>query len=100
MARPKKLEPGEIDERMKSLAGWEIVGGKLHREFTFKDFVEAFRFMTGAAFEAERLQHHPEWANVYNRVTVDLTTHDAQGITALDFDLAQRMQQLADSSRS
>ena len=97
MARPKKLEPAEIEGRIKSLAGWAIVGGKLHREFTFKDFVEAFRFMTGAAFEAERLQHHPEWANVYNRVTVDLTTHDAKGITALDFDLAERMQQLAGS---
>ena len=100
MARPKKLESGEIDERMKGLAGWAVQGGKLHREFTFKDFVEAFRFMTGAAFEAERLQHHPEWANVYNRVTVDLVTHDAQGITALDFDLAQRMQQLAEPARS
>ena len=96
MARPKKLEPGEIDERMKGLAGWDIKGGKLHREFTFKDFVDAFRFMTGAAFEAERLQHHPEWSNVYNRVTVDLTTHDANGITTLDFDLAQRMQQLCE----
>jgi 4a-hydroxytetrahydrobiopterin dehydratase len=100
MARPKKLEPGEIDERMQGLTGWHLVGGKLHREFAFKDFAEAFRFMTGAAFEAERLQHHPEWTNVYNRVTVDLITHDAQGITALDFDLAQRMQQLAESSRS
>jgi 4a-hydroxytetrahydrobiopterin dehydratase len=54
--------------------------------------------MTGAAFEAERLQHHPEWSNVYNRVTVDLVTHDAQGITALDFDLARRMQQLASAA--
>ncbi len=99
MARPKKLEAGEIAERLKSLAGWELKGGKLHRELTFKDFVEAFRFMTGAAFEAERLQHHPEWFNVYNRVTVDLVTHDAQGITALDFDLAQRMQQLAEPAR-
>jgi 4a-hydroxytetrahydrobiopterin dehydratase len=98
MARPKKLEAGEITERLKSLAGWEIKNGKLHRELAFKDFVEAFRFMTGAAFEAERLQHHPEWFNVYNRVTVDLVTHDPQGITALDFDLAQRMQQLAAES--
>jgi 4a-hydroxytetrahydrobiopterin dehydratase len=99
MARPKKLEQGEISERMKGLTGWDVVGGKLHREFTFVDFVEAFRFMTGAAFEAERLQHHPEWANVYNRVSVDLVTHDAQGITALDFDLAQRMQELARPTR-
>ncbi len=95
MSRPKPLESAEISDRLKGLSGWAVTNGKLHREFTFKDFVDAFRFMTGAAFEAERLQHHPEWSNVYNRVTVDLVTHDAQGITALDFDLARRMQQLA-----
>ena len=95
MSRPKALESAEIADRVKGLPGWAVTNGKLHREFMFKDFVDAFRFMTGVAFEAERLQHHPEWRNVYNRVTVDLVTHDAQGITALDFDLAQRMQQLA-----
>ena len=95
MSRPKPLEPAEIADHVKGLPGWAVTNGKLHREFTFADFVDAFRFMTGAAFEAERLQHHPEWSNVYNRVTVDLVTHDAQGITALDFDLARRMQQLA-----
>jgi 4a-hydroxytetrahydrobiopterin dehydratase len=95
MSRPKPLESAEIADRLKGLSGWAVANGKLHREFMFKDFVDAFRFMTGAAFEAERLQHHPEWSNVYNRVTVDLVTHDAQGITALDFDLARRMQQLA-----
>jgi 4a-hydroxytetrahydrobiopterin dehydratase len=95
MSRPKPLESAEIADRLKGLPGWVVTNGKLHRDFTFKDFVDAFRFMTGAAFEAERLQHHPEWSNVYNRVTVNLVTHDAQGITALDFDLAQRMQQLA-----
>jgi len=95
MSRPKPLESAEIADGLKGLSGWAVANGKLHREFTFKDFVDAFRFMTGAAFEAERLQHHPEWSNVYNRVTVDLVTHDAKGITALDFDLARRMQQLA-----
>ena len=95
MSRPKPLESAEIADRLKGLSGWAVTNGKLHREFTFVDFVDAFRFMTGAAFEAERLQHHPEWSNVYNRVTVDLVTHDAKGITAFDFDLAQRMQQLA-----
>jgi 4a-hydroxytetrahydrobiopterin dehydratase len=95
MPRPKPLESAEIADGLRGLSGWTVANGKLHREFAFKDFVEAFRFMTGAAFEAERLQHHPEWCNVYNRVTVDLVTHDAQGITALDFDLARRMQQLA-----
>jgi len=95
MPRPKPLESAEIADGLRGLTGWTVANGKLHREFAFKDFVEAFRFMTGAAFEAERLQHHPEWCNVYNRVTVDLVTHDAQGITALDLDLARRMQQLA-----
>jgi len=95
MPRPKPLESAEIADGLKGLSGWAVVSGKLHREFTFKDFVDAFRFMTGAALEAERLGHHPEWSNVYNRVTVDLVTHDAQGITALDLDLARRMQQLA-----
>jgi 4a-hydroxytetrahydrobiopterin dehydratase len=95
MPRPKPLESAEIADGLRGLSGWTVANGKLHREFAFKDFTEAFRFMTGAAFEAERLQHHPEWCNVYNRVTVDLVTHDAQGITALDFDLARRMQQLA-----
>ena len=95
MPRPKPLESAEIADGLRALSGWTVANGKLHREFAFKDFVDAFRFMTGAAFEAERLQHHPEWCNVYNRVTVDLVTHDAQGITALDFDLARRMQQVA-----
>ena len=98
MSRPTRLESAEIADRLKDLAGWAVTNGKLHREFTFPSFADAFRFMTGAAFEAERLQHHPEWCNVYNRVTVDLVTHDAQGITALDFDLARRMQQLAGSA--
>jgi 4a-hydroxytetrahydrobiopterin dehydratase len=97
MSRPKKLEPAEIAVRLKGLAGWAVKDGKLHRELQFKDFVEAFRFMTGAAFEAERLQHHPEWFNVYNKVTIDLTTHDAGGITAFDFDLAAKMQELTGS---
>ena len=79
MSRPKPLESAEIADRLKGLSGWAVTNGKLHREFTFVDFVDAFRFMTGAAFEAERLQHHPEWSNVYNRVMVDLVTHDAQG---------------------
>ena len=95
MARPLKLDAAEITRRLQSLPGWELKDGKLHRQFAFPDFAEAFRFMTAVAAEAERLQHHPEWSNVYNRVTVDLVTHDAAGITALDFELAGRAQQLA-----
>ena len=99
MARPKKLDDLEIARRLGSLPGWETRDGKLHRAFAFEDFAEAFRFMTDVAAEAERLQHHPEWFNVYNRVIIDLVTHDAQGITALDFELAERAQRLAGSGR-
>jgi 4a-hydroxytetrahydrobiopterin dehydratase len=72
-----------------------VKGGKLHRELAFADFAQAFAFMTDVAREAEALQHHPEWFNVYNRVVIDLTTHDAGGITTLDFDLARRAEDLA-----
>jgi 4a-hydroxytetrahydrobiopterin dehydratase len=99
MARPARLDEPEIARRLAALPGWQLVGGKLHRDFVFRDFVEAFRFMTGVAIEAERLNHHPEWSNVYNRVTIDLVTHDAQGITALDFDLAERAARLAEPAR-
>jgi 4a-hydroxytetrahydrobiopterin dehydratase len=74
---------------------WTVLEGKLHREFKFSDFVQAFGFMTQAALLAERAAHHPEWFNVYNRVIVDLTTHEAQGITQKDFDLARQMEQIA-----
>lgn len=95
MTRPARLDDGEIAARLRELPGWTLEGGKLHREWTFRDFVEAFAFMTGTALTAEALGHHPEWSNVWNRVTVDLATHDAGGITALDFDLAAAMQRLA-----
>ncbi len=95
MARPAKLGEDQIKQRLGTLPGWEIKAGKLHRDFSFKDFVQAFAFMTDVAREAEAIGHHPEWFNVYNRVSMDLTTHDAQGITALDFELAEKAQSLA-----
>ena len=73
---------------------WEIIAEKLHKTFVFKDFVEAFGFMTKAAIAAEKMNHHPEWRNVYKTVSVDLTTHESGGITRLDFDLAVRMETL------
>ena len=79
-----------------ALPGWSIANGKLHREFRFPDFVRAFAFMSAVALVAEARNHHPEWFNVYNRVVVDLTTHDAGGITQNDLDLAQKMNELAD----
>jgi 4a-hydroxytetrahydrobiopterin dehydratase len=91
VARPKALSAQEITDRLESLEGWSVENGKLHRSFSFSDFTEAFAFMTRAALHAEKMDHHPEWSNVYNRVEVDLTTHDAGGITELDFALAKVM---------
>ena len=76
---------------------WTLAAGKLHREYRFKDFVQAFGFMAQAALVAERSDHHPEWFNVYSRVVVDLTTHDAQGVSARDFALALTMDAIAAS---
>lgn len=69
-------------------AAWQLEDGKLHRTFVFSNFVEAFGFMTRAAIHAEKMNHHPEWSNVYKTVDVYLTTHEAGGITQRDFDLA------------
>lgn len=95
MPAPQRLSPEEIAAGLHALAHWSVVDGKLHREFRFADFVAAFGFMTRAAMIAERMNHHPEWFNVYNKVIVDLTTHDAGGISALDFELAAKMEELA-----
>jgi len=95
MARPQKLSDDEIRARLSSVPGWQLVNGKLHRELRFKDFVSAFGFMTSLALIAEAKNHHPEWFNVYNRVVIDLNTHDAGGITALDFELAAAVNNLA-----
>jgi 4a-hydroxytetrahydrobiopterin dehydratase len=82
-----------LDELNEGLAsGWKIEDGKLAKRFVFDDFVSAFSFMTAAALTAERMNHHPEWFNVYGRVDVALTTHDAGGITRLDFELAAAME--------
>jgi 4a-hydroxytetrahydrobiopterin dehydratase len=98
MPRPKALPEEEIVSRLSQpqLANWSLEGGKLHRKFEFANFVEAFGFMTQVAIVAEKMDHHPEWSNVYNRVEVDLTTHDAGGLTELDFELASFMNQASD----
>jgi len=90
-----KLDADEVTRRLAQLTGWALQGGKLHREYKFADFVAAFGFMASAALVAERMNHHPEWFNVWNTVRVDLTTHDAGGITANDFELAAAMERLA-----
>jgi 4a-hydroxytetrahydrobiopterin dehydratase len=72
-------------------SGWELVDGKLHREFTFKDFSEAWAFMARVALLAEKADHHPDWSNSWNRVVIDLVSHDAGGITERDTTLAQKI---------
>ena len=84
----KKLSDAEIQSKLKQVADWTVKEGKLHKEFQFDTFVTAFGFMTQLALIAESMNHHPEWFNVYNRVTIDLMTHDAGGISELDFELA------------
>ncbi len=95
MARPSKLDETAVHQALAALPGWSLAGGKLHRELRFPDFVHAFGFMTRTALVAEAMNHHPEWSNVYSRVTIDLTTHDAGGITELDLELARRIDELA-----
>ena len=91
----RKLSEGEIAAAVGRLPDWRVKDGKLHREYKFPDFAHAMGFMMTAAPAIERLDHHPEWANVYNRVTVDLATHDAGGITQKDCDLAALLEGLA-----
>jgi 4a-hydroxytetrahydrobiopterin dehydratase len=96
MTRPAKLSATAADARLSALPGWARRGKKLHRTFTFRDSSEAFGFMARVALAAEKLNHHPDWSNAWNRVTVDLTTHDAGGLTELDFRLAAEMNRLAE----
>jgi 4a-hydroxytetrahydrobiopterin dehydratase len=90
-----KLSASDLTTRLATLPGWSVKDGKLHREFQFADFIEAFGFMARVALVAEKQNHHPEWFNVYNKVNVDLTTHDAGGISAMDFALATEMEAFA-----
>ncbi len=90
----EKLTEQEIEAAIGKLDGWSVRGGKLHKEYEFASFNEAFGFMARASMEIERMNHHPEWANVYNRLTVELVTHDAGGITANDTELARRLDAL------
>ena len=89
-----RLSQIDIDEHLKNLPGWSVVNEKLHKEFQFESFNQAFGFMTRAAMEIEKMNHHPEWFNVYNRITIELTTHDAGGITKNDVNLANILNSL------
>ena len=88
------LTASQIEEAIRVLDGWELQNGRLRKEFRFADFSAAFGFMTRVALVAERMNHHPDWSNVYNRVTIELYTHDAGGLTAKDFELARALSRL------
>lgn len=90
-----RLSGDQARERLAAVPGWDLDGEALVRTFTFDDFARAFGFMASAAVVAEKMNHHPEWSNVYNRVTVRLSTHDVGGLSELDFELAARMSDLA-----
>lgn len=94
----KKLSITEIEDNLKRVhSDWVLMNEVIQRKFVFDDFIDAFSFMTSVAIIAEKQNHHPNWENVYNQVIVNLSTHDADGITKKDFILAQKMDQLFDS---
>jgi 4a-hydroxytetrahydrobiopterin dehydratase len=94
----RKLSEQEIASNLKAQSGWSIVNGKLRQEFKFKNFIQAFGFMSSVALIAEGMNHHPEWFNVYNKVTIDLTTHDVGGISNYDFEFASKIDGLTAQS--
>lgn len=93
----RKLRPGELDEATAELPDWSVVDGKLSKTFKFRTFAEAMGWMVAVAVHADRIDHHPEWSNVYNRVNVSLITHDLDALSTLDLALARRMEELAAS---
>ncbi|MEM8903456.1 MAG: 4a-hydroxytetrahydrobiopterin dehydratase [Actinomycetota bacterium] len=100
MTVPPVLSDDVLTRRLGDLPGWAVVDGKLHRELRFPDFTVAWGVMSSIAIVAEKMNHHPEWSNVYSRVVIDLVTHDAGGITELDLELATEVERLAAGSAS
>ena len=90
----RKLSEAEIKNELGKLDGWRVVSGKLCRTLQFENFIQAFSFMTKVALEAEKMNHHPEWFNVYNRLDINLVTHDLNGISTYDIKLARTINQL------
>ena len=90
---PKKLSENEVKQELDGLPGWHLQDGKLVREFQFSDFIEAFSFMTELAIMSEKLNHHPEWFNVYNKLKVELSTHDVDGLSDKDLEWALQCNQ-------
>lgn len=94
MTKYQNLPRDEIDQIIAGLSGWSVVDGKLHKEFKFQNFVKAFGFMSSVALIAEAMDHHPEWFNVYSTVIINLTTHEVDGLTNLDVELARKIEAL------
>ena len=94
MSERKRLTEQELTMALPSLRGWSVSRGKLHKEFKFKTFVQAFGFMSSVALIAEGMNHHPNWSNVYNTVVIDLITHDLDGISSLDVEFAGKVEKL------
>jgi 4a-hydroxytetrahydrobiopterin dehydratase len=90
----RKLSDSEIESEVTKIPGWKLVNGKLNKSFEFKNFIEAFSFMTKVAMQAEKMNHHPEWFNVYNKVKIDLVTHDVSGISNYDIKLANAINKI------
>ena len=90
----EKLSSDTIENELKGLDGWSVINGKLHKDFQFDDFNQAFGFMARASMHIEKMNHHPEWFNVYNKLSVDLMTHDSGGITQNDINLAKILNSL------
>jgi 4a-hydroxytetrahydrobiopterin dehydratase len=90
----RKLSQDEVEMEVQNLEGWRLSNGKIKKEFKFSTFVQAFGFMTKVAIESEKLNHHPEWFNVYNQVSIDLITHDLDGVSTYDVKLARIINQL------
>lgn len=96
----KALSPQDVETRLKKLPHWTTDGSVIKRSFLFGDFQEAFAFMTQVALLAEKQDHHPDWTNVYNRLEIKLWTHDSQGITEKDFDLAHAISKIPTGATS
>lgn len=90
-----RLSPESIEQELQTLSGWSCGGGRLQRVYRFRDFVEAFAFMTAVALRVQEMDHHPDWSNVYGTVRVELYTHDAGGVTARDVELARKIEAIA-----
>lgn len=95
----EKLSDQEIQEKLASLRGWTLKDNSIQKDFEFEDFAAAWKFMGSLAAVAEKLNHHPDWSNSYNKVSINLTSHDAGGLTENDFEFAKAADEAANNSK-